>query len=242
MLLDAVLFSGGTPAERRAALDAFCKAAPENAIGDYLSALEHFESGNSDAGVSDMWRAIDKTWMDDYLLETVQAREELYVTAGASREQAAAVAYMGAEMPQAAQLRALSRRLLELEGRYAAVGDSQSARAIAEIGVQLGTRVQEQLGHVLLNDLVGMAIERGFLQRLDPNDVLVAGNQTVAERLVELDRQKKTISETASNTQDVLLRADDRELMNYVERAKLYGELNALQWLQERHTKGNVSQ
>jgi hypothetical protein len=238
VLLDVLLFGTATPTERRQTLDAFCQAAPDNAMGDYLSALDHFESGDTDAAVRALWQAFSKIRMEDYALETVQDREEAYLAAGYSRVQAAAAGYFGVEIPQASRLRALSRQLLALQTQYARAGDAESAQVVAEMGVRLGTQMQMQMGNVLVEELVGMAIERGSLERLDPNAILEATGQTVGERLQELEQRKNTIKTLGAID---LTKFDERDIGNFIERAKLYGEFSALQWLQNKYGTGGAT-
>ena len=234
VLMDWMLRSDATPAERRQALDAFLRAAPDNALGDYLSALDHFENGQADLAVQAMWGALNKTRLDDYFLETEQDCEEAYVAAGYSPAQAAAAAYYGMELRHMVRLRALSRSLLDLQQQYTKAGEAESAQVVAEMGIQLGSQLQLQTGNLLIGDLVGMAIERPFLERLDPGAVLASSGQTLAARLQELDQRKKTIRELVPCA-DILSTLDEREVNNFIARAKLYGELEALQWLQDKH-------
>lgn len=233
VLLASVDFAVATPAERRQALDAFRQAAPENALGAYLAALDFFETGNADEGVRAMWEAFQKSEMQDYAFDTLQDREEAYLAAGYSRAHATAVAFYGTEFPQLARLRELSRSLLDLQTQYDRAGDKESAQVVAEMGIRLGTQMQQQMGHALIGELVGMSIERGSLERVDPNAILEATNQTVEMRLKELDARKSAISELA--TMDIA-KFNETDVVNFIERAKMYGELEALRWLREKRT------
>jgi hypothetical protein len=52
-----------------------------------------------------------------------------------------------------------------------------------------------------------------------------------------LDRQKQAIRD-ALNTRDQLLPTlNEAELASYFERKKLYGEVNAVLWLQSKHSQ-----
>jgi hypothetical protein len=232
VLLDWFTFDATTPAERRQALDAFRQAAPDNALGAYLAALDHFENGNVDEGVQAMWQAFQKTEMWDYAFDALQDREEALLAAGYSRAQAAAVALFGTELPQLTHLRTLSRSLLDLNAQYARAGDAESAQVVAEMGIRLGTQMQQQMGHVLIGELVGIAIERGSLERIDPNAILEATGQTVALRLEELEQRKNAIRELAAMD---IAGFNETEVVNFIERTKMYGEREALRWLQEKH-------
>jgi tetratricopeptide (TPR) repeat protein len=235
VLLDYLMFDKTiTDAERRQAIDAFREASPDNALGNYLSALDHFTQGNEDEAVRDMWKSLDQGGMETYWLETMQDVEEAYREAGYSQAQASIAAFGETLLPELQQMMALSRHLRDLQAQYLQNGDSQSAQSIAEIGIRLGTQMQENQGYLVIGDLVGMNIERRVLEGLDPHDVLVVGNQTIGDRLADLNQRKQTIGDIQS-VLELLRNLPESEVSAYVARVKLYGELEAIRWLHNKH-------
>jgi hypothetical protein len=65
-----------TPDERRQRLEAFKQSAPDNALPNYLSAQEHFKSGQEDQAVLDLAAAFGKSKFQDYSGDFVQSAEE----------------------------------------------------------------------------------------------------------------------------------------------------------------------
>jgi hypothetical protein len=172
--------------------------------------------------------------METYWLETMQDVEEAYREAGYSQAQASIAAFGETLLPELQQMMALSRHLRDLQAQYLQNGDSQSAQSIAEIGIRLGTQMQENQGYLVIGDLVGMNIERRVLEGLDPHDVLVVGNQTIGDRLADLNQRKQTIGDIQS-VLELLPNLPESEVSAYVARVKLYGELEAIRWLHNKH-------
>ena len=129
----------------------------------------------------------------------------------------------------------LSKRLSALQAQYLQAGDLESAQSIAEIGIRLGTQMQEPQGFFMVGDLVGMKIEKQFLEGLDSSNVLIAGNQTVGDRLIGLDQRKQMIKELVPLFEDLLPNLSESEVTTFIERTKLFGEFEAIQWLMGKH-------
>jgi len=215
--------SSGDPTERRRGIDALRKNDPENALGDYLSSLDHFRAGRTEAAINDLVAAAENTTFDDYVLSALQSSEEAYMAAGYSVVEAKAAATIGATFQQLKPLQDLSKQMSELQNRYLQMGDRTSARTVADIGINLGQ--QARGGNFLINELLGISIEKQFLGLLDP-----VARQT---RLDEMDARKEYIQHMAGS--QAFLNMDGAEAVAFFDRQKLYGELEALRWLRERH-------
>lgn len=236
VLLDYLMFDKTiTDSERRQAIDAFREASPDNALGNYLSALDHFTQGNEDDAVRDMWNSLDQARIDSYSLEIMQDVQEAYLAAGYSPAQAAILAFYGTELPELQQMNNLSKRLSALQAQYLQAGDLESAQSIAEVGIRLGTQMQETQGYFMIGDLVGMKIEKQFLEGQDPSAVLIAGNQTVGDRLTGLDQRKQMIKELVPQFEKLLPNLSESEVTTFIDRTKLFGEFEAIRWLLGKH-------
>lgn len=152
--------------ERRRGIDALRKNDPDNALGDYLSALDHFRAGRTEAALNDLVAAADKTTLDYYALSALQASEEAYMAAGYSVAEAKAAAMLGFPLPQFKPLQDLSKQMSELQNRYLQMGDRTSAQTVADMGINLGRQAQD--GQFVIDGLVGASIEKKFLGLLDP--------------------------------------------------------------------------
>lgn len=232
--LDLALRSSD-PQERGRALEALRAADPNNAMGSYLSAAEAFKAGRSDDAVKLLSEAMQRTSMDDYAMANVVSAEEAYLSAGFTPLQAKAAAMYGMAMPQTSELNRLSQEMETLRSAYAGAGDADSAQAMIELGIDLGQRVQQSLGHrILINDLVGVAIEQRALKTLDPAMVLADSGLTVEQRLEQLAARRDVVKRTVQGADPTAANVAPEVLAQFLDRQKALGELAALQWLRGR--------
>jgi hypothetical protein len=87
----------------------------------------------------------------------------------------------------------------------------------------------------VIKQLVGNAIEAIMLSPLDPNGrYQFLGGKSPTERLAELKEQRTSLRGLTQATQEALPNMSEAELLSYTERQRLYGELEAMRWLQQR--------
>ncbi|WP_150107483.1 hypothetical protein, partial [Pedosphaera parvula] len=137
------IYQNGSPEERRQWIDNLKQSAPDNALGDYVSAFDHFKSGQTDQAVQDLVAASGKSKWQDYSMDSMQNAEEAYRAAGYSEAEAKAAAVMGQPLPQLAELKGLGRNLGELANSYRQAGDEASAQAALQMGLNLGQRLED---------------------------------------------------------------------------------------------------
>jgi len=225
---------GETPEEKRKALDAFRQLARDNPLGDYLSALDHFKSGRTDDGVKDLLQVGGKNRLQDYTLDHAQSAEEAFLAAGYGALESKAAGMFGVLLPHMQSLRDLGAQMAELQKQYAQAGDSTSAQAVGQMGLNLAWQMEGQPGRTLLGELVGMSFERKFLGSQSPDSPFGSDGRTVRDRLAELDAHRQFIRELTPFT-EMLPRLPEREALIYFDRLKLHGELDALRWLKNKH-------
>jgi hypothetical protein len=73
-----------SPEDSRQQLDAFKQSAPDNPLANYLSALKHFESSQTDQAIQELVAACGKSKFQDYSVESILGLEEAYRKAGYS--------------------------------------------------------------------------------------------------------------------------------------------------------------
>jgi hypothetical protein len=215
--------------ERRLRLDAFKEAAPDNALANYLSAVDYFKSGQSTQAISELNAASAKPQFQDYSMEFMQNAEEAYRAAGYSEAEAKMIAMTSLLLPHLPQIRDLGKSMAELSTSYRQAGDQASADILLQMTCGLGQRLDQATREPLLTQLVGMAIERGALSTMDPASPY--GGGTVKDRLDELAQLRAGMKELTQqfDTLQPMMSADDWS--NYVERQRLFGEKSALQWM-----------
>ena len=233
-----------SPEDRRERLEAFKQSAPDNALANYLSAQDHFNSGQTDQAVQELIAAAGKSKFQDYSGEFVQNAEEAYRAAGFSEADAKAVAAFGLPLPQLAELRRLGQNLGELATLYQQAGDEASAQAAWQMGVNLGRQVGEPSGqNYLISDLVGLAIERQILERMDPAGPYDNAGHTVKDRLEELARRREMYKEFQgpvdasgrwSSPTEVMESLSEQDRVSFFDRIKVSGEIEALRWARNR--------
>lgn len=227
-----------SPEERRRWLEAFQRAAPDNALANYLRAQDYFKSGQTDRAVEELIAATGKAKFQDYSAEGFQSQEEAYLAAGSPAAEAKAAAAYEVSLPHLSELRRLADSLRDLAAVYRQAGDESSAQAALQMGLGLGQRLEDSAGGSLLtHNLVGLAIERGLLGTLDAN--LPYGNpgQTVQNQLEAVNQRLAATKGLWKETEPFLQTMSDQDLISYFDRMKSFGELEALRWVQARQAK-----
>ena len=226
---------GETDAERRAAIQALRQAAPDNAMGDYLSAMDHFKNKDPLGAMEDIKAAIGKGRMDDYTTENIQGAEEAYLAAGYSAADAKTAAMIGMPLPQIQQLSSLAKQIGTLQQDYLKANDVASAEAVSRSGLAMAQQMQTQLGsRFLINDMVGMAMESRVLAGIDPTSVLDSGI-TAQQRMDQIKQHNAEIKDLSTIDLSVLQNLPARDVTAFFDRSKIYGEASALQWLRARY-------
>jgi hypothetical protein len=232
----AALSKSASPEEQRQWLDTFKRVAPDNALANYLSASAYFKAGRTDEAVSELEAAYGKPNLQDYWVERVQNTEEAYLSAGYSPAEAKAIALASLQLPQLAPLKQIGQSVLDLAASYRQAGDEASAQAALQIGLSLGQRLVTGQGPVI-QDLVGMAIQRLALGTMDPASAYGAAGQTVKDRMDQLLSQRQNIKALCQTGEGLLAALPDQDLIAFFDREKLLGETPAVKWLIAKYGK-----
>jgi hypothetical protein len=223
------------PEARRERLERFKAAAPDNALADYLSAREHLKNGQPEQAVADLLAASRKPGFQDYVLDSIQNAEELFLQSGKSPAEAKAMASTSALLPHLAQLKGLAQELATLQRQYVAAGDTQSAEHLAAAGLQLGERLNTgEASRTLISQLVGIAVERIVLNPLDAERHYDFLGGNVREHLAQLDARRAAVREQTQLFDAWMRQATDADIVSYFDRFKIYGESGAMAWIRQR--------
>jgi hypothetical protein len=228
---EAVLQKDISPDEQCQWLDAFKRSAPDNALANYLSALNYFNSGQIDQGVQELTAASGKGF-DDYTLDREQDDEEAYLSAGYSAAEAERISDSWLTLPQLSQVKQLGMDLVDLAKAYNQSGDQASAQAAFQMAMNLGQRYENApTGTDLISQLVGMAIEKIALNAMDPSSPYGDNGQTVQDQLNQIVQNREAIREVADQATSLLSTMSNQDILNYENRRRAFGELAALQWV-----------
>jgi hypothetical protein len=224
---------GETPEEKGAALAAFRLAAPDNSLGDYLAAHQAFQSGDAGAAGAALLQSLDNPLFADYSQQIVDGSEQAFLSAGYDAQGAALSAMFSLAIERAQPLMDVADKLKGLQDEFIRTADFDAAEPTVVIGLTLGQRMQEQ-GPYMIDRLLGISIERKFLQQLDPLTEAGPGGQTAAQRLETLDANLLEIKALTSGVAEAMAAMDDATLSQYLAKSKAEGELAALRWLAAR--------
>jgi RNA polymerase sigma factor (sigma-70 family) len=233
---EAALDKNMSSEEQRQWLNAFEQSAPNNALANYLSALNYFNSGQIDQGVQELTAASGKQQFQDYTLDRAQDDEEAYLSAGYSAAEAERISDSWLMLPQLLEMKHLGQDLVALSNAYSQSGDQTSAQAAFQMAMNLGQRYGDtSTPEMLISQLVGIAIERMALNTMDPNSPYGGTGQTVQDQLNQIIQQKAAIAELMQQAEPLLPTMSDQDVLNYENRRRAFGEVAAAQWLVNKY-------
>ncbi|MEY3110488.1 MAG: hypothetical protein RL079_1173 [Verrucomicrobiota bacterium] len=221
---------GETPEEKSAAVTAFRAAAPDNSLGDYLAAHQAFAAGDAGAAGAALIQSLDNPLYTDYTQKIVAGSEQAFLDAGYEPSAAAGAAMFSLTIGQVQTVMNVSENLKQLQDEFIRSADFDAAEPTVIIGLTLGQRIQDQ-GPYLIDQVVGIAIERKFLQQLDPLTLAGPGGQAAGERLEALDAKVLEFRTLGPVFTEKFASADEATQSQYLEKMKSEGELAAMRWL-----------
>jgi len=232
---EAVLNKELSPAEQRQWLDTFEESAPDNALANYLSALNYFNAGQTDKAVQELSAASGKAF-DDYTASRMEDDVEPYLAAGDSIAEAKTTATMQLMLPQLAQLKQLGLDTVDLANAYRQSGDTASAQAALQAAANLGQQYSNPTpGEPVVSRLVGTYIENAALSAMDPTAPYGNPGQTVQDHLNQLAQEKAVYLGLNQQVEPLLPTLSDQDWIIYKDRWLMFGEQNAQQWVVNKY-------
>jgi hypothetical protein len=228
--LEVALSPSATPEERRTALEAFKAVSPDNALGDYLSAHLSFSEGKYGEAANGLLASLDHGTLADFSEQIMAGTEQAYLSIGQDPLSAQLAAMAGLTRPTLTPIREVSRQLDSLKDEFIKAEDYDAAHPTVLVGLDLGQKMQSQAPY-LIDQLVGMSIERSFLEQLDPLTATGGNGQTAGERLAELEAKNADIKATTSAFSETSLKMDAAASQEYFKRVRRDGELSAMKWV-----------
>ena len=233
----AVLSRNAFPGDRRKWLDLFLASSPSNSLADYFSAGEYFKNGKTVEAVRELLAASGKDQFQTYSLETLLNGEELYSDSGISSREASihAMADMAEEnLPQLADFKVIAQGIGEaMKQEPASVSD------LAQLGLDFSGKINSgDSGKFLINQMVGTAIEKNLLSQLEQNTAYdFLDGQTPAQVAEAIKQQKIELRKLMTDFAPAQLQMmmSESETAIYMQRMKIYGELDAMKWVIQQH-------
>jgi hypothetical protein len=225
-----------SPEERQHWLEKLKTSSPDNALPNYLSALDKLKAGNTEQALAEIDAGSKKMSVNSFERERQQSREEMYLLAGYSPLEARSKGMETVLLPNLSELKALAQEMSALQQKYLAAGDSSSAQQLAALGLEVGGKVADgKSSPTLINQLVGYAMENIALKNLDAGTYYDFLGKTAGERIQEIKNQKQEIKDLTPVWNDHYVHLSDTEKMIFLDRSRLYGELNAMKWLKRTY-------
>jgi hypothetical protein len=177
-------------------------------------------------------------------MESLLEAEDLCRATGRSPRESLIVAMSGVVsdfLPELSALKQVANGTADLQKQQLAAGNVESAGSLAEMSLALADRLRDgDSGKFLIRHLVGNAIEAIALGNLEPNTAYdFLQGKTPAQRLEELRQQRTEIKQLSREYLAVFPTLSEAELINYSQRAKTDGELEAMRWW--RQQRGGVT-
>lgn len=220
-----------TDDERRTILERFARSAPENSLPNYLAASDYFKSGESDKAFEQFRNAASKSSLHDYSVEFMQNAEEAYRQSGYPEAEAKGIAFSSLVLPHLSELKKAGVDLSALAVRYQQSGDETHAHEARELALHLADMLQNgSQQKFLINQLVGIAIERKVLGSLDPNSAYDSSGRTVQNRIDELTQTRKNFNANVVPMENILPMLTPADQSAYFDRIRIYGEAAAMKW------------
>jgi RNA polymerase sigma factor (sigma-70 family) len=228
---EAAFANDSSPEQQRQWLDTFEKSAPDNALANYLSADNYFKAGQTDQAVQELTAAAGKQQFQDYTLDRVQNDVEAYLSAGYPVAEAEYLSTWQLALPQLAPEKQLGQDLIDLANAYKQSGDQASAQTALQMAVNLGQRYSPTAaGEAIIDQLVGLAIQRGALSAMDPNSPYGDSGQSVQDQLNQLTQQRAALKDLGQQIGSLLEKVSDQDWISYYNRWMISGEAAAGQW------------
>jgi RNA polymerase sigma factor (sigma-70 family) len=221
-----------SPEERRAGLDALKNAAPENALANYLSALDYFKTGHKVEAVQELNAAATKSQFQDYTAERTRSDEEVYLSAGYPPGEAQMIANTFLPEAQLVQVRELGQNLVTLAASYQQVGDQDSHDLALQMALDLGRRFDDPAANQTMRwQLIGIRVERAALGAMDPAGTVPDTGQVVQDRLNQIAGQMQSIQALTSQADPIWKTLSDQEWTDFHAQIAASGEEAAVRWL-----------
>jgi len=231
---EAVFDKDLSPEQQRQWLNTFEQSAPNNALANYLSALNYFNAGQTDLAVQELIAASSKPQFQDYTANSVQDNEEVYLAAGYSAAEAKALAFLPTTLqPELLGLKQLGQDLVGLANSYQQTGDHDSAQAALQMAMNLGQ--QASTGTLMIDQDLGRKIEQNALSAMNPKDPYGDNGQTVQYQINQLTQQRAASHELDALADPLMEAMSDQDWVSFTDRMQAFGEQAAFQWLVNKH-------
>jgi len=212
--------------KRLAILENLKRVDPNNAMGNCMAARALLQLGRKDEALEELRKSIGKS-VDDFTVALAQNDEEAFLFSGLPPAQAKLMALFGSSKSLVLQFRDLGDEMAKMGKDFQAGGDELSAESLR--GIQSGLGQQLQGSGTLVDFLVGRLVEKRAIEGVD--------SEETQARLEVLDQQKQNLTGKAKQVMELIKDPSvaEGDWLLYFDRAKLFGEAAANDWMLEKY-------
>lgn len=225
-------------------IDALIEAEPDNALGHYAAAREHFRAGEHEEAIAELLGASAASMFDDHGEELVASLAAAYRSAGHDPQSAEFLARLTSPIVAGGVLQDFSGSIVKPLKQQADLalesGNPELAQRLLAYGMDLALDLSAPSKNgpapAMVSEMMGFAVERRILSSLDL-DALVPGETavTVGQRLEQIGKRSDAIRAAAQDVTDLLLAATPADQAIYIQKFLAEGEMRALEWLGQKY-------
>lgn len=214
------------PAKRLEILESLKLSDPENGLVDCLSARALFDLGKNEEAIATLSQCASKP-IRDYTVLSCQDDEEAYLAAEFPPLEAKMTAIYQSTKPLLMQVRHLADGLKVQRESDGLAGDNAAVQSSRDLQLQLAGNIPQS--GFLVDSLVAMVIEERVLKEMDSPEALA--------RVEEIEKQRNSMVENSKRITALMETSavPENDWLLYFDRAKLFGEKAANDWMLERH-------
>ena len=207
------------------------EADPNNALAAYMTASQLMADGNQQEAMNLLKDSAQRSQMDDFGTKTQLLMEEAYLAAGLSAQAASIRSTFEYGVPHLLEMKSLTKDMKSMHSAMAPEEVIESRRIAATMGYRLSN---QSTPNNIVNQLMGVSLELSTLEGLPDDAPSSYHGLNVGEARSNIMAEKERLTQAANNFgdhQDRLM-SDPDLMQRYIQRFRLTGEMEALQWLQ----------
>lgn len=215
------------PAKQLELLESFKRADPGNGIANCLTARTLMDLGKDEEAVAELLQSSGKP-LEDFTAQSCQNLTEAYLSAGFSPLEAKVGGHAGIVNSWLSQMGdSFWKKLDETRRNYESSGNVAGVQSLRDIQSEIGRSLQQDGS--LLDSMVGLAYEKHAWKGIDSPES--------AAFLHDLNQRSNTLRERSQKFPALVESSSvpESDWLLYFDRAKLFGEKAAIDWLVEKH-------
>lgn len=205
----------------------------DNALVAYMTVSQLMANGNQEQAMNIMKDVGGRSQMKDYGNLTQLLTEEAYIASGLSPHAASIRSTYDYALPYLIEMKSLAKCMISMHGSMTSEELAESRKLVATMGYRLSNQTKSK---TLVNQLFGISLELSTLEGMPDDAPSVYHGLTIREARANILAEKESLVKAAEqfgDHQDRLM-GDPDLMQQYIQRFRLTGEMEALQWLNRK--------